>query len=181
MIIDSYLLTVKYYFMKFTVSECFDVQLSESELNEICQDGENNIERTRISGPTVHNIARDNQRSLQTIHEKDFVHRDFHSGNILIEIIENNSCKIDQYLIGNLGLSRPSNDIPQDSNIYGVILRQFSKSSADIYGVGLIMWELITGCKPFANAVFILNSKDITIIKFKQIILLIALSQSSSS
>ncbi|CAB5194265.1 unnamed protein product [Rhizophagus irregularis] len=26
------------------ISECFDVQLSESELNEICQDGENNIE-----------------------------------------------------------------------------------------------------------------------------------------
>ncbi|UZO04903.1 uncharacterized protein OCT59_025265 [Rhizophagus irregularis] len=28
---------------------------------------------------------------LQTIHEKDFVHRDFHSGNILVEIIENDS------------------------------------------------------------------------------------------
>ncbi|CAB5217525.1 unnamed protein product [Rhizophagus irregularis] len=28
---------------------------------------------------------------LQTIHEKDFIHRDFHSGNILIEIIENGS------------------------------------------------------------------------------------------
>ncbi|PKY59350.1 hypothetical protein RhiirA4_482009, partial [Rhizophagus irregularis] len=39
-----YLLTIKYYFMKFTVSECLDVQLSESELNEICQDDENNIE-----------------------------------------------------------------------------------------------------------------------------------------
>ncbi|CAB4414525.1 unnamed protein product [Rhizophagus irregularis] len=26
------------------ISECFDVQLSESELNEICQDDENNIE-----------------------------------------------------------------------------------------------------------------------------------------
>ncbi|CAB4473428.1 unnamed protein product [Rhizophagus irregularis] len=26
------------------ISECLDVQLSESELNEICQDDENNIE-----------------------------------------------------------------------------------------------------------------------------------------
>ncbi|POG71906.1 hypothetical protein GLOIN_2v1774291 [Rhizophagus irregularis DAOM 181602=DAOM 197198] len=59
-----------------------------------------------------------NNFRLQTIHEKDFVHRDFHSGNILIK---NNLCKIDQYLIENLGLSRPSNDIPQDSNIYVVI------------------------------------------------------------
>ncbi|PKC58017.1 kinase-like protein, partial [Rhizophagus irregularis] len=96
---------------------------------------------------------------LQTIHEKDFVHRDFHSGNILIEIIENDSCKIDQYLIGDLGLSLPANDIPQDNIIYGVISYiapeifkgiKFSKSS-DIYCMGMIMWELTTGCKPFAN------------------------------
>ncbi|POG79854.1 kinase-like domain-containing protein [Rhizophagus irregularis DAOM 181602=DAOM 197198] len=96
---------------------------------------------------------------LQTIHEKDFVHRDFHSGNILIEIIENDSCKIYQYLIGDLGLSQPANDIPHDSSIYGVIPYiapeifkgvKFSKSS-DIYCMGMIMWELTTGCKPFAN------------------------------
>ncbi|EXX57402.1 Bck1p [Rhizophagus irregularis DAOM 197198w] len=96
---------------------------------------------------------------LQTIHEKDFVHRDFHSGNILIEIIENDSCKIDQYLIGDLGLSQPANDIPHDSSIYGVIPYiapeifkgvKFSKSS-DIYCMGMIMWELTTGCKPFDN------------------------------
>ncbi|PKY29477.1 kinase-like protein [Rhizophagus irregularis] len=96
---------------------------------------------------------------LQTIHEKDFVHRDFHSGNILVEIIENDSCKIDQYLIGDLGLSQPANEIPHDSSIYGVIPYiapeifkgvKFSKSS-DIYCMGMIMWELTTGCKPFAN------------------------------
>ncbi|CAB4429316.1 unnamed protein product [Rhizophagus irregularis] len=85
---------------------------------------------------------------LQTIHEKDFVHRDFHSGNILIEIIENDSCKIDQYLIGDLGLSQPANDIPHDSKIFKGV--KFSKSS-DIYCMGMIMWELTTGCKPFAN------------------------------
>ncbi|RGB28694.1 kinase-like domain-containing protein [Rhizophagus diaphanus] len=96
---------------------------------------------------------------LQTIHEKDFVHRDFHSGNILVEIIENDSCKIDQYLIGDLGLSQPANDILHDSSIYGVVPYiapeifkgvKFSKSS-DIYCMGMIMWELTTGCKPFAN------------------------------
>ncbi|EXX69563.1 Cdc15p [Rhizophagus irregularis DAOM 197198w] len=96
---------------------------------------------------------------LQTIHEKDFIHRDFHSGNILIEIIENGSCKVDQYLIGDLGLSQPANNTSSNNEIYGVIPyiapevfkgAKFSKAS-DIYSMGMIMWELTTGCKPFAN------------------------------
>jgi serine/threonine protein kinase len=94
---------------------------------------------------------------LQTIHEKDFIHRDFHSGNILVEIIEH----IDQYLIGDLGLSQPANNTLSNNEIYGVIPyiapeifngAAFSKAS-DIYSMGMIMWELTTGCKPFANIV----------------------------
>ena len=92
---------------------------------------------------------------LQTIHEKDFIHRDFHSGNILIEIIGN----IDQYLIGDLGLSQPANKTLSNNEIYGVIPyiapeilkgSEFSKES-DIYSMSMIMWELTTGCKPFVN------------------------------
>ncbi|RGB25061.1 kinase-like domain-containing protein [Rhizophagus diaphanus] len=92
---------------------------------------------------------------LQTIHEKNFIHRDFHSGNILVEIIEN----IDQYLIGDLGLSQPANNTLSSNEIYGVIPYiapeifkgvAFSRAS-DIYSMGMIMWELTTGCKPFAN------------------------------
>jgi serine/threonine protein kinase len=76
----------------------------------------------------------------------------------LIEIIENNLCKIDQYLIGDLGLSQPANTV-SNNEIYGVIPYiapeifkgdAFSKAS-DIYSMGMIMWELTTGCKPFAN------------------------------
>ncbi|GET01598.1 kinase-like domain-containing protein [Rhizophagus clarus] len=98
---------------------------------------------------------------LQTIHEKDFIHRDFHSGNILIEIIENELCSIDQYLIGDLGLSQPANNTLTNNEIYGVIPyiapeifkgASFSKAS-DIYSMGMIMWELTTGCKPFSNIV----------------------------
>ncbi|GES73175.1 kinase-like domain-containing protein [Rhizophagus clarus] len=97
---------------------------------------------------------------LQTIHEKDFIHRDFHSGNILVEIIESGSySKVDQYLIGDLGLSQPANNTLSNNEIYGVIPyiapeifkgAKFSKAS-DIYSMGMIMWELTTGCKPFAN------------------------------
>ncbi|GBC23757.2 kinase-like domain-containing protein [Rhizophagus irregularis DAOM 181602=DAOM 197198] len=73
---------------------------------------------------------------LQTIHEKDFIHRDFHSG-----------------------LSQPANNTLSNNEIYGVIPyvapeifkgAAFSKAS-DIYSMGMIMWELTTGCKPFAN------------------------------
>jgi serine/threonine protein kinase len=61
--------------------------------------------------------------------------------------------------IGDLGLSRPANDTSLNNEIYGVIPYiapeifkgvKFSKES-DIYSLGIIMWELTTGCKPFAN------------------------------
>jgi serine/threonine protein kinase len=77
----------------------------------------------------------------------------------LVEIIENESCKIDQYLIGDLGLSQPINDTSKNNEIYGVIPyiapeifkgAKFSKAS-DIYSMGMIMWELTTGCRPFTN------------------------------
>src|SRR5438270_14020830 len=56
---------------------------------------------------------------LQTIHEKNFIHRDFHSGNILID--SDQEWKIDQYLIGDLGLSQSINHTLSNNEIYGVI------------------------------------------------------------
>jgi len=58
-----------------------------------------------------------------------------------------------------LGLSQPANKTLSNNGIYGVIPyiapeifkgANFSKES-DIYSMGMIMWELTTGCKPFAN------------------------------
>jgi serine/threonine protein kinase len=66
------------------------------------------------------------------------------------------------FKIGDLGLSQPANDTSDtssDNEIYGVIPyiapeifkgSAFSKKS-DVYSFGMIMWELTTGCKPFAN------------------------------
>ncbi|EXX77119.1 Bck1p [Rhizophagus irregularis DAOM 197198w] len=92
---------------------------------------------------------------LQSIHNINFVHRDLHTGNTLIRESDG-FCKCK---IGDLGLSRPENDTSLDDEIYGVIPyiapeifmgSAFSKKS-DIYSLGMIMWELTTGCKPFAN------------------------------
>ncbi|EXX58754.1 Cdc15p [Rhizophagus irregularis DAOM 197198w] len=89
-------------------------------------------------------------QGLEYIHYRKFIHRDFHSGNILLSMI--------QWKIGDLGLSHPINKSSNDE-IYGVIPyiapeifkgSAFSKE-ADMYSFGMIMWELTTGCKPFAN------------------------------
>ncbi|GES81848.1 kinase-like domain-containing protein [Rhizophagus clarus] len=87
---------------------------------------------------------------LKTIHDADVIHRDLHSGNIL--------CDWSGWKIGDLGLSQPANNT-SNNEIYGAIPYiapeilngyAFSKES-DIYSMGMIMWELTTGCRPFAN------------------------------
>ncbi|GBC07616.1 hypothetical protein RclHR1_07580004 [Rhizophagus clarus] len=95
-------------------------------------------------------------KGLDTVHNAKFTHRDLHSGNMLIDLSFD---KAHRWHIEDLGLSRPISNIPSDNEIYGVIPyiapeifkgSAFSKES-DIYCVGMIMWELTTGCKPFAN------------------------------
>ena len=93
---------------------------------------------------------------LETIHKANFIHRDFHSGNILFDL---GSGKRHQCLIGDLGLTQPVNNTLPNNEIYGVIPyiapeifrgSPFSKES-DIYSFGMIMWEITTGCKPFSE------------------------------
>ncbi|RIA87935.1 kinase-like domain-containing protein [Glomus cerebriforme] len=95
---------------------------------------------------------------LNCIHEKNFIHRDFHSGNILLSEEKTNYIDYQSWFVGDLGLSQPANNA-LNNDIYGVIPYiapevfkdvAFSKE-ADIYSMGMIMWELTTGCKPFAN------------------------------
>ncbi|CAB4399502.1 unnamed protein product [Rhizophagus irregularis] len=80
---------------------------------------------------------------LETIHEKKFVHRDFHSGNIVL-FKSNKSNNCDEWKIGDLGLSRAVNSKSSNHEICGVIPyiapeifkgSEFSKE-ADIYSFG---------------------------------------------
>ncbi|GBC38236.2 kinase-like domain-containing protein [Rhizophagus irregularis DAOM 181602=DAOM 197198] len=70
----------------------------------------------------VHGVTKDFKlEGLETIHKADYIHRDFHSGNILYH---NNSLQErykerHQWLIGDLGLSQPVNITSSNNEIYG--------------------------------------------------------------
>ncbi|CAG8752201.1 2741_t:CDS:2 [Cetraspora pellucida] len=103
-------------------------------------------------------FLRDIATGIKWIHKNKIVHRDIHSGNILIGNLKSNGPDSNT-LIADLGFSRPAKDDVESSehNIYGIMpyiapevlnKKQYSFSS-DIYSLGMIMWELTSGYRPF--------------------------------
>jgi len=87
--------------------------------------------------------------SLYFIHEKDLIHCDLHSGNILVH---GGAC-----FITDLGLCGPVDD-ESSNKIYGItsyiapeVLRRNKKNTkeSDVYSIGMLMWELFSGYPPF--------------------------------
>ncbi|CAI2194004.1 14897_t:CDS:2, partial [Funneliformis geosporum] len=93
---------------------------------------------------------------LEFIHKQEIIHRDFHSGNILIE----NESDI---VISDLGISKLSTDLSDDENNYYGIMpyiapeifqeKKYTKAS-DIYSFSIIMWELMNGKRPFEDQAY---------------------------
>jgi len=91
--------------------------------------------------------------SLNIIHKKGLYHRNLHGGNLLIE---DESATTDAK-IADVGIYGPADKPAME--VYGVlpyvapeVLKGggFSMAS-DIYSFGIIMWEISTGQKPFAD------------------------------
>ncbi len=91
---------------------------------------------------------------LEQIHKKKIIHRDLHSGNILVR--DNGWNKI-----SDLGLSKSATESSDDNENYGIIpymapeIFQGQKYTIalDIYSFGMIMWEYMTGRRPFWDRV----------------------------
>ncbi|CAB4422069.1 unnamed protein product [Rhizophagus irregularis] len=93
---------------------------------------------------------------LKEIHQKNLVHRDFHTGNILFLRSRDN---FGNYIsISDMGLCGEVGNI-DETKIYGVmpyvapeiLRRKPYTQSADIYSFGMIMYFVATGRQPFDN------------------------------
>src|SRR3954454_7279372 len=89
-------------------------------------------------------------QGLKDIHQKELIHRDFHSGNILGD---DRKC-----FITDLGLSKLTSEA-NEGKVFGVLpyvapevltKKAYSKAS-DIYSFGVIATEILTGLPPYHN------------------------------
>ncbi|RHZ82806.1 hypothetical protein Glove_103g150 [Diversispora epigaea] len=99
----------------------------------------------------LRHFLKDNYRSFTLLQKYQIIGGDLHSGNILYDAYNS------QWYISDLGLSGPV-DKPLNS-IYGnlpyvapeVYCGQIYTIKSDIYSIGILMWEVITGETPYGD------------------------------
>jgi serine/threonine protein kinase len=101
-------------------------------------------------------------KGLKKIHENKMVHRDFHTGNILMSFdggyFGNSGNPSSRLYISDMGLSGEVGNI-DETKIYGVmpfVAPEVLKGkpytqAADVYSFGMIMYYFATGRQPFGN------------------------------
>lgn len=96
---------------------------------------------------------------LSLIHKNDYIHRNFHSGNILQSKADNNNPKI-KVLITDFSLSTKVNDTPE--TVFGtlpyvapeILCGKPFTTSSDVYSLGIIMTELSSGKAPYYDRLY---------------------------
>ncbi|GBC12355.2 kinase-like domain-containing protein [Rhizophagus irregularis DAOM 181602=DAOM 197198] len=89
--------------------------------------------------------------ALRQIHKEDAIHRDLHSGNILLKQVNQ------RLFISDLAFCGPADKSPND--VYGnlpyiapeVISNKGYTFKSDIYSIAMLMWEISSGQPPFNN------------------------------
>ncbi|CAI2164009.1 4355_t:CDS:2 [Funneliformis geosporum] len=91
---------------------------------------------------------------LAALHSKCILHRNFHPGNIFLDVRNQGyTC------ISDIGQYYPPDKDSNSKKLYGVLpyvppevlLGTAFTSASDIYGYGMIMWGVSTGRRPFAD------------------------------
>ncbi|RIB10936.1 hypothetical protein C2G38_2145813 [Gigaspora rosea] len=111
------------------------------------------IDNSKLSWPERIKIISNIAKSLNKLHDSDVIYRDLHCGNILVDVVDNDT----KIFISDFGFSRTI-DSPSKC-IIGVLPyvapevlcgEPYIKES-DIYSLGTIMWELTSFERPFSD------------------------------
>ncbi|CAG8480594.1 14169_t:CDS:2, partial [Cetraspora pellucida] len=132
--------------------------MSHGSLNEYLS---NNF--VNITWPMKREFLRNIVAGIKWIHENRIIHRDIHDGNILINN-KNLKRNESESFVADLGFSRPAKEDLENSEfkIYGimpfvapeVLSKKPYSFSSDIYSLGIIMWVLTTGRRPFCDQAY---------------------------
>lgn len=120
------------------------------------------LDGTPLSSKIAARLMRDTANAIHFAHEKKVIHRDLKPGNILLKFDEPGKLQSAQPVVSDFGVAKSLHDhsnMTQTGEIVGTASymapEQVKASSttigpaADIYAMGAILYELITGRPPF--------------------------------